>query len=27
MDTWLKYHVALLVPALAPALKDAGIGN
>jgi len=25
MDTWLKYHVALLFPSLAPALRAAGI--
>jgi ketopantoate reductase len=27
MDTWLKYHVALLFPTLAPALKAAGVDN
>lgn len=27
MDTWLKYHVALLFPSLAPALRAAGIDN
>ena len=27
MDTWLKYHVALLFPSLAPALKAAGVDN
>jgi ketopantoate reductase len=27
MDTWLKYHVALLMPSLAPALYAAGTDN
>ncbi|MBE9507577.1 MAG: alpha/beta hydrolase, partial [Chloroflexi bacterium] len=27
MDTWLKYHVALLIPSLAPALYMAGTDN
>jgi ketopantoate reductase len=27
MDTWLKYHVALLFPSLAPALFAAGVDN
>ncbi|MCK4316041.1 MAG: alpha/beta hydrolase, partial [Anaerolineae bacterium] len=27
MDTWLKYHVALLMPSLAPALYMAGTDN
>jgi 2-dehydropantoate 2-reductase len=27
MDAWLKYHVALLFPSLAPALKAAGVDN
>jgi len=27
MDAWLKYHVALLFPALAPALRAAGVDN
>jgi ketopantoate reductase len=27
MDTWLKYHVALLFPSLAPALYAAGVDN
>jgi ketopantoate reductase len=27
MDTWLKYHVALLFPSLAPALRAAGVDN
>ena len=27
MDTWLKYHVALLFPTLAPALYAAGVDN
>jgi ketopantoate reductase len=27
MDTWLKYHVALLFPSLAPALRAAGTDN
>jgi 2-dehydropantoate 2-reductase len=27
MDAWLKYHVALLFPALAPALYAAGVDN
>jgi 2-dehydropantoate 2-reductase len=27
MDTWHKYHVALLFPALAPALRAAGVDN
>ena len=27
MDTWLKYHVALLFPSLAPALHAAGVDN
>ena len=27
MDTWLKYHVALLFPTLAPALHAAGVDN
>jgi 2-dehydropantoate 2-reductase len=27
MDTWLKYHVALLFPSLAPTLRAAGVDN
>jgi 2-dehydropantoate 2-reductase len=27
MDAWLKYHVALLFPSLAPALRAAGVDN
>ena len=27
MDVWLKYHVALLFPSLAPALRAAGVDN
>ncbi len=27
MDTWLKYHVALLFPSLAPAMRAAGVDN
>lgn len=27
MDAWLKYHVALLFPSLAPALRAAGVNN
>jgi len=27
MDTWLKFHVALLFPSLAPALRAAGVDN
>lgn len=27
MDTWLKYHVAILFPAVAPALYAAGVDN
>jgi ketopantoate reductase len=27
MDTWLKYHVALLFPSVAPALYAAGVDN
>ena len=27
MDTWLKYHVALLFPSLAPAMYAAGVDN
>jgi 2-dehydropantoate 2-reductase len=27
MDTWLKYHVALLFPSLAPTLYAAGVDN
>ncbi len=27
MDSWLKYHVALLFPSLAPAMRAAGVDN